>query len=114
MAKWSGLLPPGSVVLLEGAIRRLQIIGLAQADEKTFELFDYAAVPFPEGYSGKDAVIRFQRKDVEKIYAVGHLDENVYELLDAAEQRLDDLREGRITLEESRKIPFKKGAAHEV
>lgn len=114
MIKWSGLLPPGSVVLLEGAIERLQIIGLVQADKKTLELFDYVAVPFPQGYIDAENVWKFQSEDIEKIYAVGPLDENVYEFLEHAEQRLKDLREGKMTYEEALNTHWKKGEANEV
>ena len=114
MTQWSGILPPGSVVMLKGAFRRLQIIGLVQANAETHKLYDYCAVPFPEGYMGTDQVIMFQHEDIEQIYAVGHLDEGTYLFLDHAEQRLRDLREGRMTFEEALRTPWKKGAPNEL
>lgn len=114
MTQWSGILPPGSVVMLKGAIRRLQIIGLVQASAETRKLYDYCAVPFPEGYAGPDQVIMFQHEDIDRIYAVGHLDEGTYSFLDHAEQRLHDLREGGMTFEEAMRTPWKKGAQNEI
>ena len=114
MTQWSGILPPGSVVLLKGALRRLQIIGLVQADAETKKLYDYCAVPFPECYAGANQVIMFQHEDIDRIYAVGHLDEGTYSFLDHAEQRLRDLREGGMTFEEAMRTPWKKGAPNEI
>ena len=96
MTQWSGILPPGSVVMLKGATRRLQIMG------------------FPEGYAGPNRVIMFQHEDIDRIYAVGHLDEGTYSFLDHAEQRLRDLREGKMTFEEAMRTPWKKGAPNEI
>ena len=45
MVKWNGLLPLGSIVLLEGSDKRMQIVGQIQADPKTLQFYDYAAVP---------------------------------------------------------------------
>lgn len=109
MIKWDGLLPPGSVVLTKGAVKRLQIIGYVQADVETGKLFDYAAVPYPEGFLDKDHVLRFQMDAVEKIYAIGHLDEGAYQFLEHAEQRLKDLREGKMTAEEAKQTLWEKG-----
>ena len=114
MTQWSGILPPGSVVLLKGALRRLQIIGLVQANAESRKLYDYCAVPFPEGYVGPDHVVMFQHEDIDRIYAVGHLDEGTYRFLDHAEQRLRDLREGKMTFEEAMQTPWKKGAPNEI
>ena len=72
MTQWSGILPPGSVVMLKGATRRLQIMGLVQANAETKKLYDYCAVPFPEGYAGPNRVIMFQHEDIDRIY----MDEN--------------------------------------
>ncbi|HAL60346.1 MAG TPA: DUF4176 domain-containing protein [Sarcina sp.] len=114
MTQWSGILPPGSVVMLKGATRRLQIMGLVQANAETKKLYDYCAVPFPEGYAGPNRVIMFQHEDIDRIYAVGHLDEGTYSFLDHAEQRLRDLREGKMTFEEAMRTPWKKGAPNEI
>ena len=44
MVKWNGLLPLGSIVLLNGSDKRMQIIGQVQADAVTHKVYDYAAV----------------------------------------------------------------------
>ena len=56
----------------------------------------------------------FQHEDIDRIYAVGHLDEGTYSFLDHAEQRLRDLREGGMTFEEAMRTPWKKGAPNEI
>ena len=114
MVQWMGVIPLGSVVLLKGAYKRLQIIGQTQANRDTKELFDYVAVPFPEGYVDADHVVMFQHEDVDKIYAIGHLDDGAYSFMAHAEQRMKDLREGRITIEEAADTLCEKETDHEV
>ena len=114
MVKWNGLLPLGSIVLLNGSDKRMQIIGQVQADAVTHKVYDYAAVPFPEGYIDENELAMFQHEDIDRIYAVGHLDEGTYSFLDHAEQRLRDLREGKMTFEEAMRTPWKKGAPNEI
>lgn len=100
MIKWNGLLPLGSVVFLIGSDRKFQIIGQVQADAANMTIYDYAAIPFPEGYIDEDHLVMFQQEDIDRICAIGHLDDNTWEALAFLKQRLADLREGRITPEE--------------
>ena len=100
MVRWNGLLPLGSVVFLNGSDRMFQIIGQVQADAGSLEIYDYAAVPFPEGYLDEDHLVMFQHADIDRICAIGHLDDNTWKMLADMKQRLSDLREGRITPQE--------------
>ena len=47
---YKDLLPIGSVVALQGATRKLLIIGTIVHDEQTNTTYDYIGEPFPEGY----------------------------------------------------------------
>ncbi len=100
MIKWNELLPLGSVVFLNGSDRMFQIIGQVQADAGSMDVYDYAAVPFPEGYLDEDHLVMFQHEDIDRICAIGHLDENTWKMLAEMKKRLTDLREGRITPQE--------------
>ncbi|MFR7743468.1 MAG: DUF4176 domain-containing protein [Acutalibacteraceae bacterium] len=46
---YKDLLPIGSVVALQGATRKLLIIGTIVHDEQTNTTYDYIGEPFPEG-----------------------------------------------------------------
>ena len=104
-------MPLGSVVFLNGSDRMFQIIGQVQADAASMEIYDYAAVTFPEGYLDEDHLVMFQHEDIDRICAIGHLDENTWKTLEILKQRLADLREGRITPQE---IIEKRKAAQEI
>ena len=43
------LLPIGSVVLLKDATKKLVIIGVLQVNAEQNKMYDYLAVPYPEG-----------------------------------------------------------------
>ena len=98
MVKWNGLLPLGSIVLLEGSDKRMQIVGQIQADPKTLQFYDYAAVPYPEGFIDEDNLAKFRHEDIRIICSVGHLDENTWNTLKRLEKLRDDLREGRTSV----------------
>ena len=102
MIKWNALLPLGSIVLLNGSDKRMQIIGQVQADAVTHKVYDYAAVPFPEGYIDENELAMFQHEDIRLINAIGHLDDGEWEALAHLKELRDDLREGRVTVEEER------------
>lgn len=70
-------LPLGSVVLCEGGIQKLIIIGrgliVEHEDKRTF--FDYAALAYPIGLIG-DNVFYFNAKNIAKIIFKGYKDED--------------------------------------
>lgn len=109
MIKWNGCLPLGSIVLLNGSDKRMQIIGQLQADARTHDLYDYVAVPFPEGYVDDETLAMFQHEDIRLICAVGHLDDGTWDFLKARQQLREDLHTGRVTVEEllARRQPVK-------
>ena len=68
------LLPAGSVVLLKGGKKRLIIIGVMQVKQDENKLFDYLAVPYPEGYLGEDSNFLFQHEDIDSVVFTGFTD----------------------------------------
>lgn len=69
-------LPIGSVVELNGASKKLMIIGRCQVCEDV--TYDYSACLFPEGYLNKDSLYVFNNEDVETLYYVGMQDEEEF------------------------------------
>ena len=100
MVKWNGLLPLGSIVLLNGSDKRMQIVGQVQADAVTHKVYDYAAVPFPEGYIDENTLAMFQHEDIRLINAIGHLDDGEWAMIAHKNKLREDLKEGRVTAEE--------------
>lgn len=68
------LLPVGSIVRLKEAKKRLIIIGIAQVKPDENKLFDYLAVPYPEGFLGEDANFLFQHEDIDSVDFTGFSD----------------------------------------
>lgn len=69
------LLPIGSVVLLEGAEKRLMICGRLQTDVSTGKTYDYSACLYPEGVLDSKEFFMFNNENIKKLYFVGFQDE---------------------------------------
>lgn len=59
------LLPIGSVVTLEGAEKKLMIVGESLVQEDDDTIYDYIGVPFPEGYIDSENMFLFMAKDMK-------------------------------------------------
>ena len=69
------LLPVGSVVLLQNGQKKLMIIGIKPVDTTNNTMYDYLAVPYPEGFI-KDNLTFFVNHDkIEQIIVRGYEDE---------------------------------------
>ena len=73
------LLPAGSVVLLADSDKRVMIMGYLQAKPgDTGKVYDYCGCLYPEGYLEADRVYLFDHEQIEKVYAVGYMDEEQF------------------------------------
>ena len=71
----NGLLPIGSVVLLNESEKRVMIVGFGQkSDQNPEKLWDYVGVLFPEGYMFADKLFLFDNDQIKQIYALGYQD----------------------------------------
>ena len=66
------LLPIGSVVLLKNATKKLMIIGIMQVMKDPDKMYDYLAVPFPEGYLGAENNFLFNHDDINDVIFEGY------------------------------------------
>ncbi len=80
------LLPIGSVILLDGANKKLMIIGVKQTDLETDEEYDYLGVVYPEGSMGEDSSFFFDHDAIKKVYFTGYDDDERKLFI----QKLDD------------------------
>ena len=65
------LLPIGSVVFLSGGSKRLMIYGRFQQQIETEVVWDYIAVPYPEGNISEEHRYLFNHDRIEKVVARG-------------------------------------------
>ena len=66
------LLPIGSIVLLEGAEKKLMIFGVGQTQLEENKDFDYIGVVYPEGNMGEGSQFLFNHSDIEEIVFRGY------------------------------------------
>jgi len=91
---WSGLLPVGSVVLLEESEKRVMITGYIQAsvsDEGKI-IYDYCGCLFPEGYMDAEHMYLFNHDQIQTVFCVGYMDGEEMEFIHRAEEILAQLR----------------------
>ena len=69
-------LPIGSVVLLEGGIKKVMIIGYFFNDPtiNKNKVFDYLGAMYPEGVFTLENFLAFDNKDIDKVFNLGFSD----------------------------------------
>ena len=71
----NSLLPIGSVVLLNGGIKKVMVTGIFQelhlADAQK-EKYDYIGVIFPEGFLNVESLVLFNHEDINDIIFRGY------------------------------------------
>lgn len=79
-------LPIGSVVILNGGIKKIMITGYfcSPADRKDL-LFDYRGCPFPEGIIDSRGVALFNNSDIREIVHTGYKNDESINFLDKME-----------------------------
>lgn len=92
--EYTGLLPPGSVVLLKNSEKRLMIIGYLQSlsDDPSDKVYTYSGCLFPEGYLSADEVYLFDKEQIESISFIGYQDQEETEFLEKVEDYLSLLQ----------------------
>lgn len=77
------LLPNGSIILLEGGNIKLMIYGrkqiLVTEDDNNGTMYDYLAVPYPEGYISPDYTYVFNHADIAEVIFKGFTNEEEVE-----------------------------------
>lgn len=75
MLDFNELLPIGTVVLLNDAVKKLMIYGVGQTDETNGVDYDYIGVMYPEGNMGEGSQFLFNHSDIQEIFFRGYEDE---------------------------------------
>lgn len=74
--KYKKYLPLGSVVLMNGATKRIMVTGYAATSPESGDrVWDYIGCLWPEGMVTSDKNLLFDHKDINQVYAIGYSDE---------------------------------------
>lgn len=73
-AKKKAYLPIGSVVLLNGATKRVMIYGRKVKAKDEDVVYDYLGCLYPEGALGSDEVLMFNHENIKIVYFIGFQD----------------------------------------
>lgn len=91
--KITGILPIGTVVLLNKATHRVMITGYAQRSMSNPDrVYDYAACAYPEGILSADQNILFNQDQIETLVALGHVDGEAQAIMAQVEDLLEKVR----------------------
>ncbi len=75
-----GLLPIGSVVLLEGGTRKVMICGYSSKGDDNEKVFDYNGCIFPEGFL-ENIYLLFDHDQIDTIEFVGYKNDKFEEMM---------------------------------
>ena len=76
-------LPIGSVVLLNESVKKVMIMGFAQASPDNVEqVYDYCGCLYPEGYMDPNKVYLFNNEQIAAVYSIGYMDAEQHEFAD--------------------------------
>ena len=89
------LLPIGSVVLLEGAEKRLMICGRIQTDTATGTTYDYSGCLYPDGIIDSSQLYMFNNENIKTIFFVGFQDLEEFQFRRFMEEQLSQNEENR-------------------
>lgn len=90
----NGLLPIGTVVLLNESTKKVMIVGVCQRGGSNPEkIWDYTGVVFPEGYLASDKMLLFDNEQINTIYAIGYQDAEQLAFKAKADEALAQIRD---------------------
>lgn len=97
----NGLLPIGSVVLLQESTKRVMIVGVCQRGvSNPNAIWDYVGVVFPEGFMAADKMLMFNNEQIQQIYAIGYQDGEQLLFKEKADKALAEIRQSMNNTEE--------------
>lgn len=85
------ILPIGTVVTLKGGNKKVMIIGRAQQDVKTGNMFDYSSCYYPEGYLSGEDIFLFQQEDINRVFYVGLQEDEEFMFRSFLEEKLKEM-----------------------
>ena len=93
--KYEKYLPIGSVVLMQGAKKRVMITGYdVKSPESGDKIWDYIGCMWPEGVISSDKNLLFDHKNIQTIYAIGYSDDEQKKFITALKDLADKREKG--------------------
>lgn len=83
-------LPLGSVITLKNGSKRLMIVGRLQNQIGSKDIYDYAAVLWPEGLVDSKHFYLFNHEDLDKLYYIGLQDMEEFQFRPVLESKLNE------------------------
>ncbi len=83
-------LPLGSVITLKNGSKRLMIVGRLQNQIGSNDIYDYAAVLWPEGLVDSKHFYLFNHEDLDKLYYIGLQDMEEFQFRPVLESKLNE------------------------
>lgn len=83
-------LPLGSVITLKNGSKRLMIVGRLQNQIGSNDIYDYAAVLWPEGLVDSKHFYLFNQEDLDKLYYIGLQDMEEFQFSSILESKLNE------------------------
>ena len=83
----SSLLPIGSIVSLYKNNTKLMIVGYLQKTQEDNKVWDYSAIPYPNGFISPNRMVVFDNIQIERTYYVGYMNLENIEFLKELEQK---------------------------
>ena len=83
-------LPLGSVITLKNGSKRLMIVGRLQNQIGSNDIYDYAAVLWPEGLVDSKHFYLFNHEDLDKLYYIGLQDMEEFQFRSVLESKLNE------------------------
>jgi len=106
--KYEKFLPLGSVVLMKSAKKRVMITGYAvSSPESGNKIWDYIGCLWPEGMIASDKNLLFDHKDIEKVFAVGFIDDEQKMFIERLNNALK-FRENKVQNESEKNVESNK------
>lgn len=91
---FNGLLPIGTVVLLNESKKKVMIVGVCQRSANDpSKIWDYTGVVFPEGFLAPDKMFMFNNEQIEQIFAIGYQDAEQLAFKAKADEAIQKIRE---------------------
>lgn len=84
-------LPLGSVITLKNGSKRLMIVGRLQNQIGSNDIYDYAAVLWPEGLVDSKHFYLFNQEDLDKLYYIGLQDMEEFQFRSVLESKLESV-----------------------
>ena len=84
------LLTIGTVVQTKLTKNLIMIVGIKQHNKKDDKSYDYAGLPYPQGYVDSKTFVLFNNDDIEKVEFLGYVNAQMQVYMDKALKIVND------------------------